>query len=86
MAHSSGPPPLLIAVIISFYALFIGLAIALTIVWIVELVDCTKREFKEPNEKLMWVLIIVLAHGIGAIVYWVVGKKKGRLPGEAWPV
>ncbi|MEI6502520.1 MAG: PLD nuclease N-terminal domain-containing protein [Armatimonadota bacterium] len=86
MAHPDGPPVVFIAAIIAFYALFIGLAIGLTVLWIVELIDCTKREFKEPNEKLIWILIIVLCHGLGAIVYWVVGRKKGRLPGEAWPV
>ena len=52
-----------------------------TIFWIVALVDCVKREFDGENEKLVWILVIVLAQGIGAIVYWFVGRDKGRLVG-----
>lgn len=61
--------------------LLLGLIIAAFVFWVVELVDCTRREFKDSNEKLMWILIILLAQGVGAIVYYAVGKQRGRLPG-----
>ena len=57
--------------------------LAITIFWIVELVDCARRVFRDPTEKIMWALIIVLTHGIGALIYWLVGKPRGRMAGEA---
>ncbi|HJN16508.1 MAG TPA: PLD nuclease N-terminal domain-containing protein [Armatimonadota bacterium] len=50
-------------------------------IWIGALIDCVKREFDGENEKLIWVLIIVLAGWIGALVYLFIGKEKGRLTG-----
>lgn len=50
--------------------------------WIVEIVDVARREFPDPNTKLLWLLVVVLAHGIGALIYYFVGKQQGWLPGE----
>ena len=47
--------------------------------WIYALIDCVKREFPGENEKLIWILVIVLANWIGALIYLFVGKPKGRL-------
>ncbi len=51
------------------------------VVWIIMLVDCAKRENADfpdanPNSKLMWILIIVLAGGIGAIIYYFLVMRK----------
>lgn len=51
------------------------------VVWIIMLIDCAKRENADfpdanPNSKLMWILIIVLAGGIGAIVYYFLVMRK----------
>ena len=51
-------------------------------VWIWALVDCVRRTFAGDNEKLIWVVVIVLANTIGAIIYLIVGRPKGWLPGE----
>ena len=48
--------------------------------WIWMLVDCVRKEFPGENEKIVWVLIVVLAGPIGAIVYFFVGRPKGTLP------
>lgn len=64
-------------------AISMGLiALAVTIFWIVALVDCLRREFRGPNEKIMWVLVIIFTHGVGALIYWIMGKSQGTLPGE----
>jgi hypothetical protein len=56
---------------------FLLLGIASLVVWIWALVDAVKvpddSMFKSGN-KLVWILVIVLAGVIGAIVYLVVGK------------
>lgn len=62
------------------YFLIIGVCILLgiagTIIWILMLVDCAKRDFPKENDKLLWILIIVLAGAVGAIVYYFVVKRK----------
>lgn len=52
------------------------------VIWVAALVDVARREFREPNAKLIWVLVIVLGHSLGALVYFVVGRKQGALPGQ----
>lgn len=51
------------------------------VIWIIMLVDCAKRENEEfpgagENTKLLWILIIIFAGGIGAIVYYFLVMKK----------
>ncbi len=53
-----------------------------TIFWIVELIDAARRQFPDSNLKIVWILIILLSHGIGSLIYYFVGKKQGYLPGE----
>lgn len=47
-----------------------------TIFWIWMLVDCAMNESSQNNEKLVWVLIILFAHFIGAVVYFLVRRPK----------
>ena len=53
-----------------------------TVFWIVEIVDVARRSFYEPNNKIIWILVVIFLHFIGALVYYFVGKKQGTLPGE----
>lgn len=66
--------------IFMIYFVFIGgfiiLGVLGTILWIWMLVDCAKREFKNENDKLLWILVIVLASTVGAIVYYFVVKRE----------
>ena len=77
-----GGPPVFMAFFFGLYGFFILLALALFVVWIIELVDVVRREFPGPNDKMIWVLVVVLGHGIGALVYYFIGKQQGWLPGE----
>lgn len=58
------------------------LTIALTIFWIVEIIDVARREFPDPNTKILWLLVILFTHPIGTIVYYFAGKPQGTLPGQ----
>ncbi|HVF09377.1 MAG TPA: PLD nuclease N-terminal domain-containing protein [Abditibacteriaceae bacterium] len=58
------------------------LTIALTVFWIVELIDVVRREFPDPNTKILWILVILFTHPIGTIIYYFAGKPQGALPGE----
>ncbi len=52
-----------------------------TVFWIVELVDAARRQFPEPNLKIVWLLVIFFTHALGALIYYFVGKQQGVLPG-----
>jgi len=52
------------------------------IFWIAEIVDVLRRQFREPTEKIVWLIVVLLLHFIGAVIYYFVGKKQGYLPGE----
>ena len=66
---------------ICFIAVFWLAGIFLFVVWIIMLVDCVKRDNSEfpnagENTKIMWLLIILLSSGVGAIIYYFVVRKK----------
>ncbi|MBI2665106.1 PLDc N-terminal domain-containing protein [Candidatus Woesearchaeota archaeon] len=56
----------------------IAVMVALFVFWILMLVDVVKRNFPNNNDKLVWVLVIVLAGIIGALVYYFVVKRKDK--------
>lgn len=54
-----------------------------SVFWIVEIIDIARRQFRDPIMKFVWLLIVLLTHLIGALVYFFIGKKDGVIPGEA---
>jgi hypothetical protein len=46
--------------------------------WIWMLVDCLKFESSEGNDKLVWVLVIVLTNWVGALIYYFVRRGERR--------
>jgi len=56
----------------AFFGL-IGMLIGalLFVLWVWMIVDCAKRNFRDGNEKIMWLVIIVLGSWVGAIVYYI---------------
>ena len=61
---------------IFFIFAIITLIICLFVFWIWMLIDCIGRKFKGDNERLLWVLIIVLGGFIGAALYYFLVKNK----------
>lgn len=53
-----------------------------TVLWIWALVDVARREFRQQNDKVIWVLVICLGGFIGAIVYFAFGRQMEWGPGE----
>ncbi len=62
------------------WLLMFAFIIAVMVLWVWMLVDVGRRQFTDDNTRLMWVLIIVLAGWIGAIIYYFVGRKQGHMP------
>jgi Phospholipase_D-nuclease N-terminal len=56
--------------------LLILLLIGGLVFWLWILVDCAIKESVEGNTKVIWILIIVFANFIGAVVYWLVRRPQ----------
>ncbi|HTZ41752.1 MAG TPA: PLDc N-terminal domain-containing protein [Candidatus Omnitrophota bacterium] len=62
-----------------FFMLFIGiLSILAFVFWIIMLVDAIKRNYKKSDEKIIWVLVIILTGIIGALIYYFVVKRENK--------
>lgn len=55
---------------------FISGVIFVTSFWIWMLVDCAMKETSAGNDKLVWVLVILFTHWIGAVIYFFVRRPK----------
>lgn len=49
-----------------------------TIFWIWMIVDCATNEPAEGNDKVIWILVIVLTHFIGAAIYYFVRRPERK--------
>ncbi len=58
-------------------ALVVLLVVALTFVfWIWMLIECLTKEPDTGNNKVVWALVIVLTHIIGALIYYFVRRPQ----------
>lgn len=53
----------------------IGLPLAATAFWIWMLVDCATYELSGEKNKLVWLLLIIFTHFIGALIYFFVKRQ-----------
>ncbi len=56
--------------------LMIIIPILVSIFWVWMIVDCATRNFKNKSDKIVWILVIILTHFVGAFVYYLVVKRK----------
>ena len=82
MSQSPDPSGAIFGGLFLLWGLIIVVALAFTVFWIVELIDVARREFTDPNAKVIWILMIVFLHGLGALLYYFIGKNQGTLPGQ----
>jgi hypothetical protein len=52
-----------------FFLVFIAFILISTVFWIMTLIDCASNEPSEGNEKIVWILVIIFAHFLGALIY-----------------
>jgi len=62
-------------ILILLWLFMIALSLACSAFWIWMIIDCATKESSEGNDKLMWILIIVLAGIPGAIIYYFVRRS-----------
>lgn len=58
--------------VISILLIAILAVLITSIFWVMMLVDCAKRDFKD---KLAWIIIIIFTHFMGAVLYYYTVKK-----------
>ena len=68
---------------ILLFLLFAGIAIGSTIFWIWMLIDCVMNEPSQGNDKLIWVIIIVFAQLLGALIYFIFRRQKRNAVSDA---
>lgn len=62
--------------VLLFIMALVVIPILASIFWIWMLVDCATRNFKNKNDKVVWILVIILLHIIGAMIYYFLIRKK----------
>lgn len=65
-------------VMLVFWLVFI----VLWILWIFMLVDVAHRQFENPSDKTVWVVVMALLSGLGALIYLIFGRSKGTRPDQ----
>jgi len=50
------------------------------VIWIIMLIDVIRRDFPNPNDKVLWLIVVILGGIIDAIVYYFVIKRKANKP------
>jgi hypothetical protein len=59
--------------------LILAVVVLAFVFWIWMIIDCARRDFKKENDKIVWILVIVLLQIIGAAIYYFavkISKKK----------
>jgi hypothetical protein len=46
--------------------------------WIWMLVDCATKEPSTGNDKVIWILVIIFTHWIGALIYYFVRRPERK--------
>lgn len=73
--------------ILCFYALVLGLALGGLVLWILMIVDVATKE-PEGQDRLVWLLVVLLAGAVGALIYYFARKRPrdaARRPPPALP-
>jgi hypothetical protein len=57
-----------------FLCIFPFLALAAMAFWIWMIIDCAINEPSQENDKVVWMLVIILTNWIGALIYFFVRR------------
>jgi len=68
-------PLLLTIIFLAMMVVFFFVAVAGTIFWVCMLIDCVQNEPSTGNDKIVWLLLLIFTHFIGALIYYFVRCK-----------
>ena len=67
-------------ILFAFLCMMIGLGF--TVIWVLAIVEIVKSEFQDKNERLIWLLLVILLPFIGTILYLMIGRKQRLAAGS----
>lgn len=70
---------IILGIMVSFFAIF---CIVVFLFWLWMLIDCAKRDFPKPNDKVVWILVIIFIQIVGATIYYFMIKRKRGEPNK----
>ena len=47
-----------------------------TIFWIMMIIEIVQKEPSEGNDKIIWLLVVILLQGLGALIYFLVRRPE----------
>ena len=56
----------------------VPVAFAFFAFWLWMLVDCATKEPSQGNDKIIWILVIIFTHWIGALIYYLVRRPERK--------
>ena len=62
-----------------FIPIWLSIVVGVTVLWIWTLIDCIKNEPTDGNERIVWVVVIAVTHGIGALIYLIVRRPQRKI-------
>ena len=66
---------------LSFLA--VPMALAFFAFWVWMLLDCVRNPRLTDTERLIWAIVICLAHFLGALIYFFAGRRPGKQPASS---
>ncbi len=57
-------------IIALFYLVIFSIAMLVMAFWIWMIIDCATNEPNEGNDKIVWILVVILAGWLGAAIYY----------------
>ncbi|MGB3479614.1 MAG: PLDc N-terminal domain-containing protein [bacterium] len=63
-------------IIVLFWLVAMGIGLLATVFWIWMIIDVATKEPENSNDKIVWILVVVLAGVIGAAVYYFVRRPE----------
>lgn len=76
MIAEASPLAALLPLLILLPLLLVG--VAFFAFWIWMLVDCATKEPSQGNDKIIWILVIILTNWIGALIYFFVRRPERK--------
>lgn len=65
--------------LVIFFIIMAIIGLVAFIFWIWSIIDCVKRDFPGDNEKILWLVIIIILGVLGSLIYLIAGRKKGTI-------
>lgn len=70
----------IVGLVIAFWLFFMLICLSAFIFWVVMLIDIIQRDFKKHDDKIIWLLVVIFAGIIGAIIYYFIVKRHDKHP------